>query len=78
MFPSDPDGPPPSLGPHIDGQPWQLGSITLLDDCPPRSGGTTIWPGSHKVLYYDHKHEYNFTPKGALRSWANLVDSLVF
>lgn len=49
-------------GPHLDGQQWQLGSITLLDDCPAHCGGTTFWPGSHKILYYDHAHEYNFTP----------------
>ena len=44
VFPASPDGPAPSLGPHLDGHQWQLGSITLLEDCPPHTGGTTIWP----------------------------------
>lgn len=35
------------LGPHVDDQAAQLGAMVLLDDIPPRSGGFTIWPGSH-------------------------------
>lgn len=61
VFPSSERG--GGLGPHLDGQPWQLGSILLLDNCPPHCGGTTIWPGSHRQLYYEHEQEYNFTPR---------------
>eukprot|EP01052_Picozoa_sp_SAG31_P041636 SAG31_NODE_6365_length_2042_cov_1.959856_2_plen_87_part_00 len=53
VFPTE-IGTKPGLGPHLDGQPWQCGSIVLLDDCPAPCGGTTIWPGSvryHSFAY---------------------------
>lgn len=39
------------LGPHVDSMPAELLGFVYLDDVPPRSGGTTIWPTSPQQLW---------------------------
>ena len=39
------------LAPHADHIASQLSAMVLVDEVPPRCGGFTIWPGSHRLLH---------------------------
>ncbi|MCY4129819.1 MAG: phytanoyl-CoA dioxygenase family protein [Gammaproteobacteria bacterium] len=39
------------LGPHVDHSAAQLSAMVLIDEIPPRTGGFTVWPGSHARLH---------------------------
>ena len=66
-FASDPDHSTTTAdgNPHVDGfqadgtyRPFTVGVTTYLDDVNPRSGGLTVWPGSHwRVAEYFEDHE---------------------
>ena len=59
-FPSEPYR--EKLGPHSDQVCQQLNVCTYLDDVPPRNGGFTVYPGSHRVMHHAHKYEANWSP----------------
>lgn len=66
IFPSNRNKEPISgnmLGPHADRVCQQLNVCTYLDRVPPRSGGFTIYPGAHQIMYYAHEYESNWSPK---------------
>ena len=50
IFPKAPAA-PARLGAHADYMAAQLSAMVLASDIPPRSGGFTLWPGSHRVLH---------------------------
>ena len=50
------------LGPHTDQVCQQLNACAYLDDVPPRSGGFTVYPGSHKIMFRAHRFEANWSP----------------
>lgn len=50
VFPKPPSS-PGRLGPHADYMAAQLSAMVLLHDVPPRTGGFTLWPGSHRRLH---------------------------
>ena len=50
------------LGPHTDRVCQQLNLCTYLEDVGPRSGGFTIYPGSHKLMYKAHDYAANWSP----------------
>ena len=69
VFPSaaefDPDDPgrlTRPLGPHTDQVCQQLNACAYLDDVPPRSGGFTVYPGSHRIMFRAHRFEANWSP----------------
>ena len=39
------------LGPHVDHAAAQICAMVLLAEIPPKIGGFTIWPGSHRRLH---------------------------
>ncbi len=51
-----------SLGPHTDQVCQQLNSCAYLADVAPRSGGFTVYPGSHKHMFEAHANEANWSP----------------
>ena len=51
-----------SLGPHTDRVCQQLNVCVYLDDVPPRSGGFTVYPGSHRIMFQAHRYEANWSP----------------
>ena len=51
-----------SLGPHTDEVCQQLNVCAYLDDVAPRSGGFTVYPGSHRRLFHGHKQAANYSP----------------
>ncbi len=57
-----PDGdiPPRPMGCHVDGHPFHLGVVGYIDDVGPNSGGFTVWPGSHRIFFYDFPKRYIF------------------
>ena len=38
--------------------------MCYLSDVPPRCGGTTFWPGSHKLFYQIYPFDSNGRPTG--------------
>ncbi|MCY4095920.1 MAG: phytanoyl-CoA dioxygenase family protein [Gammaproteobacteria bacterium] len=54
-----------SLGPHTDRVCQQLNVCAYLDDVPPRSGGFTVYPGSHRIMFRAHRYEANWSPTDA-------------
>ena len=54
-----------SLGPHTDRVCQQLNVCAYLDDVPPRSGGFTVYPGSHQIMLQAHRYEANWSPTDA-------------
>ena len=56
-----------SLGPHADQVCQQLNACGYLDDVAPRSGGFTVYPGSHKIMFQAHKYESNWSPLPSYR-----------
>ncbi|MDA0790727.1 MAG: phytanoyl-CoA dioxygenase family protein [Proteobacteria bacterium] len=57
----------PRLGPHIDQVCQQLNVCAYLDDVPPRNGGFTVYPGSHRIMFGAHRYEANFSPTDGFR-----------
>lgn len=51
-----------TLGPHSDQVCQQLNACAYLEDVPARSGGFTVYPGSHKNLFGAHEFEANWSP----------------
>ena len=51
-----------ALGPHTDRVCQQLNVCTYLDDVPERTGGFTLYPGSHRILFNAHTYESNWSP----------------
>lgn len=51
-----------SLGPHTDRVCQQLNVCAYLDDVTPRSGGFTVYPGSHRIMFQAHQYEANWSP----------------
>lgn len=50
QFPKSPDL-PGKLQPHADYTAAHLTAMVLVDDIPPKCGGFTIWPGTHRRLH---------------------------
>ena len=43
---------------HVDGHPFHFGIVGYIDHVPPRGGGFTVWPKSHKEFYYQFHSQY--------------------
>ena len=56
-----------ALGPHTDRVCQQLNVCTYLDSVPPRGGGFTVYPGSHKIMFQAHETESNWSPTPEFR-----------
>lgn len=52
-----------ALGPHTDQVCQQLNVCAYLDDVQPRNGGFTIYPGSHRIMYAQHRFGANWSPR---------------
>ncbi len=50
VFPKPPSA-PGRLGPHADYMAAQISAMVLVHEIRPRSGGFTLWPGSHLRLH---------------------------
>ncbi len=50
------------LGPHTDRVCQQLNVCAYLEDVQPRSGGFTVYPGSHRIMFNAHRFEANWSP----------------
>ena len=59
---ADPERLTRPLGPHTDRVCQQLNACAYLDDVPPRSGGFTVYPGSHHIMFRAHRFEANWSP----------------
>ena len=55
------------LGPHTDQVCQQLNACAYLADVPPRNGGFTAYPGSHKRMFHAHRYAANWSPLPAYR-----------
>ena len=62
------------LGPHSDRVCQQLNLCTYLDEVPPRSGGFTVYPGSHKIMSHAHAEQSNWSP---LANFADYIKQVV-
>lgn len=51
-----------ALLPHTDQVCQQLNLCAYLNDVPPRGGGFTVYPGSHKALFHAHRFSANWSP----------------
>ena len=51
------------LGPHTDQVCQQLNVCAYLEKVTERSGGFTIYPGSHKKIFHQHRFQSNWSPK---------------
>ena len=71
-----------SLGPHTDRVCQQLNVCAYLDDVPPRSGGFTVYPGSHRIMFNAHRFEANWSPadlfSDALREVVSTITPVEF
>ena len=56
-----------ALGPHTDQVCQQLNACAYLDDVPPRGGGFTVYPGSHRIMYRAHQLAANWSPLPTFR-----------
>ena len=68
-----------SLGPHNDTMPAELFGMVYLDDVPPKSGGTTIWPTSPQQLWecLDTEHNCGFNPNERYaRTFQHILDTV--
>lgn len=66
-----------SLGPHTDQVCQQLNICAYLDDVRPRSGGFTVYPGSHRAMYQAHTHDSNWSPGTGFREAVRrVIDSI--
>lgn len=50
------------LRPHADEGCQQLNACAYLSGVEPRSGGFTVYPGSHRRLAREHRYEANWSP----------------
>jgi hypothetical protein len=50
------------LAPHTDRVCQQVNVCAYLGDVAPRSGGFTVYPGSHLRLFSEHRYEANWSP----------------
>ena len=57
-----------ALGPHTDQVCQQLNACVYLDDVPPRNGGFTLYPGSHRIMFRAHRLESNWSPLASFRT----------
>lgn len=57
-----------ALGPHTDQVCQQLNACAYLGDVPPRNGGFTLYPGSHRIMFRAHRLESNWSPLSTFRS----------
>ena len=57
-----------TLGPHTDQVCQQLNVCAYLDDVPPRNGGFTLYPGSHKLMFRAHRLAANWSPLPTFRT----------
>jgi hypothetical protein len=68
------------LAPHTDRVCQQVNVCAYLDDVAPRSGGFTVYPGSHLRLFSEHRYEANWSPlpsyESALAEVAATVEPL--
>lgn len=55
------------LTPHTDQVCQQLNACAYLADVPPRNGGFTVYPGSHKAMFHAHKYAANWSPLPTFR-----------
>ncbi len=55
------------LGPHTDQVCQQLNACGYLEDVNPRNGGFTVYPGSHKRMFREHRYEANWSPLDSFR-----------
>ena len=66
-----------ALGPHTDRVCQQLNLCAYLDDVPPRSGGFTVFPGSHAIMYKAHQFDANWSPNENFRTlMQEVVDTI--
>jgi hypothetical protein len=63
--------------PHTDQVCQQLNACAYLDDVGPRSGGFTVYPGSHARLFREHRYEANWSPLPSYQSALDEVASTV-
>ena len=56
-----------ALGPHTDRVCQQLNVCAYLDDVPPRGGGFTVYPGSHRIMFRAHRFAANWSPQPNFR-----------
>ena len=54
--------PAQTLAPHTDQVCQQLNLCVYLDDVPPRGGGFTLYPGSHRAMFEAHRWHANWSP----------------
>ena len=66
--------------PHTDQVCQQVNVCVYLGDVGPRSGGFTVYPGSHARLFREHRYEANWSPlpsyPSALQEVARTVEPL--
>ena len=56
------------LGPHTDQVCQQLNACGYLEDVNPRNGGFTVYPGSHKRMFRQHRYEAIWSPLSSCRA----------
>ena len=56
-----------ALGPHTDQVCQQLNVCAYLDAVPPRNGGFTVYPGSHRAMFGAHRLAANWSPRPNFR-----------
>ena len=68
-----------ALGPHADYMAAQLSAMVLVDRVPKRSGGFTLWPGSHHKLHphWDTVHGGVITGAQKSQSFRQARDSVL-
>ena len=47
---------------HTDGHPFHLGVVGYIGDVPPKGGGFTVWPKSHRKLYFNYHSSHRNEP----------------
>lgn len=57
-----------ALTPHTDRVCQQLNVCVYLDDVPPRNGGFTLYPGSHRTMFQAHRYHANWSPTPSYRT----------
>ena len=57
-----------ALGPHTDQVCQQLNACAYLEDVPARSGGFTVYPGSHRIMFRAHRYAANWSPLPTFRA----------
>ena len=57
-----------ALGPHTDRVCQQLNACAYLADVAPRSGGFTVYPGSHRIMFRAHRWQANWSPLPSFRA----------